>query len=137
MNPWNLLPLRGSLATEEIAQAQRLRGNALYHPMSSPLLKTKSVNDQQQFRDFKRQERLRLQRERKHDKENDEDHRNRLQQQADAYQVDVDVLVAEEEEQQLQREQQENPEKYEEELEDYLTEADLELEAQLKSMNIT
>ncbi|PVH16740.1 uncharacterized protein CXQ87_004292 [Candidozyma duobushaemuli] len=138
MNQWNSSPLRGGSATEDMAQAQKERGNALYHPMSSPLSKTKVVNNQQQIRESKRQERLRQQREERHSRESDEDYQKRLQQQAEAFQVDVDTLVDEEQEQHYQESgHPQDPEQYEEELEDYLTEADLELEAQLKSMNIT
>lgn len=106
--------------------------------MSSPLLKTKVLNNQQQIRENKRQERLRQQREERHSRESDEDYQKRLQRQAEAFQVDVDTLVDEEQEQRYQESgRPRDPEQYEEELEDYLTEADLELEAQLKSMNIT
>ncbi|KAF3985205.1 hypothetical protein FT663_03176 [Candidozyma haemuli var. vulneris] len=109
--------------------------------MSSPLSKTKKAEQQQQVRDNKRQEKLRLEREKIHSRESDEERRRRLDEQAAAYQADIDVLVAEEEEQQRLEETpkgNDNQElNYEEELEDFLTEADLELEAQLKAMNIT
>lgn len=141
MATWNSLPIRASPAAKEMAQSRKESGNAFYHPMSSPLLKTKKAEQQQQVRDNKRQEKLRLEREKIHSRESDEERRRRLDEQAAAYQADIDVLVAEEEEQQRLEETpkgNDNQElNYEEELEDFLTEADLELEAQLKAMNIT
>lgn len=138
---WNSLPLRGNSATEELAKAQKDRVNALYHPMSSPTLGRVSKVDNSQQRDIKRQQRLRLQREGLHEKESEQERKKRLEQHAAALQVDIDVLIAEEEEQRLREQANINEEgdedRYEEELEDYLMEADLELEAQLRAMNIT
>lgn len=115
--------------------------NALYHPMSSPTLGSVRRVDNSQQRDIKRQQRLRLQREGLHEKESEQERKKRLEQHAAALQVDIDVLIAEEEEQRLRERANVNEEgdedRYEEELEDYLMEADLELEAQLKAMNIT
>ncbi|QWW23478.1 hypothetical protein CA7LBN_002279 [Candidozyma auris] len=123
---WNSSPLRGNSATEELAKAQKDRVNALYHPMSSPT---------------SGRQRLRLQREGLHEKESEQERKKRLEQHALALQVDIDVLIAEEEEQRLREQANINEEgdedRYEEELEDYLMEADLELEAQLRAMNIT
>lgn len=140
MTCWNSLPLRGSSAVEEVANNQKNRVNALYHPLSSPIARNRRLDNQEQIREANRQERLRLRREERHSKESDEEHKKRLEQLAKLYQVDIDVLLAEEEEQRQNTEQapEENPnEIYEEELDDFLTEADLELEAQLKAMNIT
>lgn len=134
-------PIRQPTALEEIEETQKARGSRLYRPMSSPVakklgqteensrssLKHKQLED---IRRMQRQLRLALAREKVVDTEDYNKQLAELKKQADLLEVDPDLLVEEE------FVEEEEVDEYEEQLEDFLADEELELEQQLKDLQI-
>lgn len=138
---------------EEIHQQQKNRICQLYHPMSSPTKRSMQYHHKaaprgtgrrnkheqmREIRDRHRNDRLVLQREKTTSSEDREKHIRELERQADEIGADMSRVIEDAaEEEELQGENQEEDENdYEAELEAYLAEQELELEQQLKDMNL-
>ncbi|KAM9933003.1 hypothetical protein OXX80_007372 [Metschnikowia pulcherrima] len=161
MKQWHSSPTREFSSLEAIEERQRARAGQLYQPMSSPI-KTATNTDQRsrlraqmrQMRDELRHERQALSREKTVVDEDRISRLNMLQEQAEALEVDLDLLLQEESEAREENRSdsmQKNstsgasaPDpsdtKYlqdlEEELEEFLAQEELELEAQLKDLQL-
>lgn len=129
-------PIKGT-ALEEIEQSQQNRAARLYHPMLSPgkmvTGREKARHTAEEIRSLHRQTRLALGREKIADKEEYKKQMEELRVQAEELELDPDLLV-EEERQVLEQEM--NQDLYEAQLEDFLVDEELELEQQLRDLQL-
>lgn len=133
---FNSSPIRSPTALEAAAEIQRDRVSLLYHPMSSPSAKREKERKQKQaeeIRERRRLLRLELNREKIIDIESYNQQLRELKEQADALEVDPDQLIETSEE---YDEDNDDEYDYADQLEEYLADAELELEQQLRDLYI-
>lgn len=154
MADWASSPVKEPSGLEEMEELQKARAFSNRRPMSSPLRQTRGQETQSRMRqelkslrDEVRQAKLELKREKTDHDENVRARILQLESQALELELDLDVLIEEESQVAHEQKQNENTDKqdaspcdvdeqYNEELEDFLAQEELELEAQLRELSL-
>ncbi|GEQ66689.1 hypothetical protein JCM33374_g352 [Metschnikowia sp. JCM 33374] len=151
VKPWHSSPTRENSSVDAIEERQRARAGRLYQPMSSPIKEATQTGQRHRLREQMRhmredirQQRQELSREKTVHDEYYNARLKSLQEQADALDTDLELLLEEEKNIRESTEAVSAPdgvdqkylEELEDELEDFLAEEELELEAQLRDLQI-